>query len=955
VSVTLLPAGASLVEEVARRIEEAGDPADALVIFPGKRPAHFLRQRLAGKKGTGFVPPRILSMDELVDTLFDEHDAREDRVRPKAEPIDAVAILYDIQVAAADPLGGPAFMTLDSFFPLGLKIHGDLEELLIEKVKPADVAGVQPMFEEGVPARARERLRTLSHFYEIFYAELADRSLSSRSSRYVSVSETLSPPDIPSRGPVILAGFFTLTHAERVIFRAMAQWPSVQQILQDGPGMRKRMEGFAATALTPSAASQAGPPAGTPPGPVPRPHLQFSGSPDTHGQVFALNAALGSPDSSTLIVLPSPETLFPLLRHCLSRFDPESYNVSLPYPLHRTPLYGFFNNLIEVVGSMDGQRVYVPAYVSFVLHPYVKNIRLGASAEATRVLFHALEERLEKSRTRRFVTLEDIESDEDLFVDAAGRIAEDGTGPSAAVLRAHLVDIHLRTIGRFRSFQSVRDFAERCIGLISWVHDQSTARDHPYFTPFSESFVQSLDMISRSLMAEKSFTDIQSYFTLLRNYLESRHLSFPGTPLHGLQVLGGLETRSLLFERVFILDANEGVFPEAGSENTLLPFPVRQALGLSTWRDQEDIAAYHFECLAAGAKEMHLYYVNGADKERSRFVERLLWEQQRERGLSDERGLINAISYRVNLTNAPPASIPKTPEVAAWLPTIEYSATSLDAYLQCPLKFYYRTVLRLSPREDLSGEIESIEIGTFVHAVLFRYFEGRTGRPLSSEDADPAAMTPVVDALFVQRFGPADSGANRLLRDQVNRHLRDFLSGYLRPLVEKHRVEIRSLEHDARTLWKGFSLRGRLDLVEERDGKSFLVDYKTSASKAYYKMRLDHLVLEERETWHRAIPTLQLPFYIVLHAAETGRDPADIHALFLLLGRNLMDAGIELPLFEDTAAVHESWPVLERVMQELLTEIASPDTPFSPTADLRSVCPRCDFTSICGTGWLKKG
>ena len=118
-----------------------------------------------------------------------------------------------------------------------------------------------------------------------------------------------------------------------------------------------------------------------------------------------------------------------------------------------------------------------------------------------------------------------------------------------------------------------------------------------------------------------------------------------------MQVLGSLETRSFQFERIFILDANEGVFPEAGQENTLLPFPVRQALGLSTYRDQEDIAAYHFELLAAGAREMHLFYVDSADKERSRFVERLLWEQQKERRLRDERGLIRSISYKVNLTN----------------------------------------------------------------------------------------------------------------------------------------------------------------------------------------------------------------------------------------------------------------------------------------------------------------
>ena len=48
-------------------------------------------------------------------------------------------------------------------------------------------------------------------------------------------------------------------------------------------------------------------------------------------------------------------------------------------------------------------------------------------------------------------------------------------------------------MSRFRSFRNVSDFAERCIELISWVHDESTARDHPYFTPFSERFVQSLE------------------------------------------------------------------------------------------------------------------------------------------------------------------------------------------------------------------------------------------------------------------------------------------------------------------------------------------------------------------------------------------------------------------------------------------------------------------------------
>ncbi len=944
-SASLIPAGASLVEETARLIEEAGgDPADALVVFPGKRPAHFLRQRLARARGAGFAPPRVLSMDELVDDVFEMREGRQGVVRPKAEAIDAVALLYDIQLGAAAPVGGTAFMTLDSFFSLGVKIHGDLEELLIERVRPADVAGVQPLVEEEVPARARERLRTLALFYEEFYRAVDRHGLSTRSSRYVAVADELAPEDLPGAGPVIFAGFYTLTRAERALFQRIRDWPRVSLLFQDGPGIAARIKG-----LMPGAPGNA---AWRPPS---RPRLSFSGSPDTHGQVFALNAALGAVDDSTLVVLPTPDTLFPLLRHCLSRVDPEDYNVSLPFPLQRTPLFGFLNNLMELVGSMDGERVYLPAYVSFVLHPYVKNVRLGASAEATRVLFHALEERLAQSRTRRFATLEEIEGDEGLFAEAADRIAEEGSNEKAAELRTHLRDIHERTLGRFRSFRSVREFAERCIELISWVHDESTARDHPYFTPFSESFVQSLDEISRSLMAEKSFNDTQSYFTLLRSYLQARYLSFPGTPLHGLQVLGALETRNLRFDRVFVLDANEGVLPGTGVESTLLPFSVRRALGLSTYQDQEDITAYHFELLAAGAKEMHLFFIEAGDKERSRFVERLLWEQQRAQGLGDPKSLIRSINYQVTLTNRPPAPVEKTPEVAEWLRGFAHSASSLDAYLQCPLKFYYTHVLRLGPREEASGEIEAVDIGIFVHDVLSRHFSSRVQRPLTAEDADPAAISAVVDDLFPGRFGAAETGANRLLRNQIRRHLGDFLSGYLRPLVETHRVTIRGLEQSVRTTWKGFLLRGRMDVVQERDGRTVLIDYKSSAHRANYSIGLKKLDPVDRGSWGKAIPTLQLPFYVLLHARETGRDPIDIHAMFLMLGRAEMDERIELPLFpapEDAAA---GWPMLEAVISGLLEEIVSADVPFSAAENLRTACPRCDFTNICGTGWLKKG
>jgi hypothetical protein len=942
-STTLLPAGQSLVDEIARRIGEAGCPAsDCVVIFPGKRPAHFLRQRLAATAGSSILPPRMLSMDELVDAAYEERAARDGQVRPKLDPIDAVSILYEIQIASQHPLGGNAFMTLDSFFSVGLKVFNDIEELLIEEVPARNVAEVQVLVEEKVPPRSRERLQTLAVFYETFYEQVKERGFSTRSSRYRAVASTVLADDVPRQGPIILAGFFTLTRAEHRLFTAMASWPRVQMVFQDGPGICDRIQGLGIP-----------PVAGRPDKPAPRPTMHFYSSPDTHGQIFALSAALTEAEESTLIVLPKPETLFPLLRHCLSRFDPESYNVSLPYPLQRTPLYGFLNDLMELVATMDGERVYLPSYVSFVLHPYVKNIRLGASAESTRVLFHALEESLASQRTRRFATLEEIESDTGLFAVAAKRIGDEQV--SGEMLRAHLTDIHERTVSRFRSFRNVRDFAERCIELISWVHDESTARDHPYFTPFSERFVQSLEAISRSLMAEKSFNDTGSYFILLRRYIQTCYLPFPGTPLHGMQVLGALETRNLQFKRVFVLDANEGSFPGTGSENTLLPLPVRLALKLSTYRDQEDIAAYHFSLLTAGAAELHLFSLSSGESERSRFVERLLWEEQKKSGTLSERGIVQPIQYRVNLSTAQPAAVEKTPAMAEWLRSQKYSATSLDAYLQCPLKFYYRSVLALGPREETTGEIEAVDIGSFVHDVLKRYFTARTGRPLGAEDADRGEMATLVDDAFSRWFGAADTGANRLLRAQVRRHLGDFLDGYLKELVAAHRITFKALERPIETAWGDHALRGRLDVVADRDGKPCLIDYKTSAHRANYALRMDRLDIDDRATWSRAIPTLQLPFYMLLYAAESGREPAEVQAMFLLLGRTQMDDRIEVPLFEDPSDAVDAWPRLETVIRRLLEEIVSPEIPFTPAPDLRAACPRCDFAAICGTAWLKKG
>jgi len=100
------------------------------------------------------------------------------------DSIDAVAILFDLHKKAFKPLGGKGFLSLDSFFPIGLKLYRDLEELCIEGVSILDVKHVDSLVQEGIPPGSLERLQAVSYFYEYFYRNVQELGLSTRSLRY---------------------------------------------------------------------------------------------------------------------------------------------------------------------------------------------------------------------------------------------------------------------------------------------------------------------------------------------------------------------------------------------------------------------------------------------------------------------------------------------------------------------------------------------------------------------------------------------------------------------------------------------------------------------------------------------------------------------------------------------------------------------------------------------------
>ncbi|HWR58157.1 MAG TPA: hypothetical protein VN328_04640, partial [Thermodesulfovibrionales bacterium] len=227
----------NLIERTAGLLGPPGkDYSHSLVVFPGRRPAHFLRRELAQKGKGSFVPPLIMAMDDFVGYVTEAvHPVR------NVETVDAIAILYQLHRSAPEPLGGEGFLTLDSFFPLGIRLFTDIEELHIEGVPPAMVKEIQPFTDELIPKHALARLQSLYFFYKTFYTRISELGMATRSMRYRIAAEKLLECGIERFEKVIFAGFYALTKSEKDLFRKLLRSEKAIFMFQDGPGLRERL------------------------------------------------------------------------------------------------------------------------------------------------------------------------------------------------------------------------------------------------------------------------------------------------------------------------------------------------------------------------------------------------------------------------------------------------------------------------------------------------------------------------------------------------------------------------------------------------------------------------------------------------------------------------------------------------------------------------------------------
>lgn len=458
---------------------------------------------------------------------------------------------------------------------------------------------------------------------------------------------------------------------------------------------------------------------------------------------------------------------------------------------------------------------------------------------------------------------------------------------------------------------------------------------------------------------------LDTYFRLLKRMTDLITIPFEGEPLSGLQVMGVLETRALDFDRLIILSMNEGIFPLKKAANSFIPYNLRRGFGLPTYEHQDSVWAYHFYRLIRRAKQVTLLYdtrTTGLQTgEVSRFVHQLRYHYQYP--LIDE-----LVVYDVASSAVPPISVQKTTEVEKLLSdflsggTRALSASAINTYLDCPLKFYFSVLEQIQEEDEITETVERDVFGSILHKVmedLYAPFKGKlvTADLLKLLRKDQPLLTGTIARAFAELFFKSPvvrplEGENFLTGEMIRKYAEKILEqdACFTPfhyIESEKKVRATITLSDRRVV----QLKGFIDRVDSLDRVLRIVDYKTGSGKLDFES-VEGLFDKEAKDRPKAVMQVFLYAWMYQQLPEyTGMpiQPA-IYYLRTLFQRSFNPVveqkkgrgkADKVNSFQDFVADFEG------KLRQCLDEIFNLDIPFTQT-ETGKACAYCSFRGLCG-------
>ncbi|NQX41770.1 Exodeoxyribonuclease V, gamma subunit [Pedobacter steynii] len=962
-----------VAEDLVTRL--GGDLHHAAVVFNNKRPVPYLQNHLADSIGKPFWSPSFFTIQEFF--------ALSTHLQVADGFTQFFTLLQQYNKLLAEE-GGKA-LNPDVFYPIARIILSDFSQIDNDLVNAdqlfqelEDIAVIEKEFQHLTPEQQQfleqfwssfssgkqqnhqeqfiRMWRRMPKLYRSFHHALREKGYTTMAYIYRQLAE--GNADRPtfindfSEGKLVFAGFNALSNAEAVIFKrwnkdekALFYFDADNYYLQDetqeaGLFLRKNIQKLG----LPNALGASKD--------LIRSHQKEINVYKTQGQTaqakilqqellqdYPLLEAADNAGKIALILadesllLPVLQTIPTQYQHAegISNID---LNVTMGYPLLATSIFGLADLWLSIQAQLiEGKKdtVYYREVEAFLSHPLT-----GVSAEQRDLVQQEiLKEQLIEVPV---LGLHNDELSTLFFTKVHKGLAAINNLQKVfrLILERQLEDKTLK--------QTEADLFAATLKELNRLHD--TLEDYAAQLPLS--FVLSL----------------------MQKAVQGIAVPLSGEPLQGVQVMGLLESRSLDFEHVYVLGVNEGILPQVNVSPSFIPDSIRRAYGLPVIENQDAISAYMFYRLLQRSKKVSLVYNGQGDDnntgEPSRFLRQLEFESGYTFKYFDQSQSV-AIESKVNV------DIKKEGEVLRRLnlyldgqegPSAKLSATRLTTYLNCPVQFFYKYIAKIEEPEELAENLEANSIGSTLHLVLERFYQKlQAESPYITKERivenrknlDELCKRAFAFVMFKEEEKILEhNGMQQVMLAIVAEYANVILDhdenqapftlvelendeDYVIPFPIKVQGEERSL-----------TLFGIIDRVDQRNGVTRIVDYKTGRDEIGFSS-IEELFDSESNKQNKAL--VQTLFYTYVYEQAKGITGVEPN---LYIIRKMREEGTLFYLKENRKRVllqaeqlDEMKGSFKTLLQQKLEELFNPDVPFTHTT-VADNCMYCPYLTLCG-------
>ena len=392
---------------------------------------------------------------------------------------------------------------------------------------------------------------------------------------------------------------------------------------------------------------------------------------------------------------------------------------------------------------------------------------------------------------------------------------------------------------------------------------------------------------------------VKSLFNIFLTRLASRSLD----DVRGgkITVMGVLETRSVHFDAVVIVDFDDKNVPKRSDKDMFLNSKIREIANLPTMSDRENLQKHYYEMLIKRSKEVAISYVDSNQSSQSRFLKQLGLKSEVK---YDEFNYANLLFKKELHDNFEEEEIIQE----YTFKDVQLSATRLKIFLTCKRKYYYSYIKHIKQHEVPKDMPKEYEIGNAVHGALRELYSKK-----HFYDDVAQLKKDLHKELDAQK---GESELDSYLIAMQKKRLDKFCEHEIERFKEGW--EVLHTEESLNVNFAGMTLIGQIDRIDKKEALIKVLDYKTGSYTLYNKNNY----LDAKD--------FQLEFYYLL-----SNSLGNVSCAFY----DLKESKIIPEVF-----LEEKLAILESNIKDLLH---IEEINFSRCEDTKP-CQFCEYSIMCG-------